>query len=403
MDVLVNTKISKLEDFVGNYDQKKKFVEFLKNKDNMFAIIVGANGVGKTTFVKLGLDQYGYSYIRPDFDTFTNHKEFTNYISNFVNTRCISFNTSLDKNEKKLIFIDDINILIMQNRYGLSYIEELFTKLKTIKVIVTVNIEDEKKLTDLKKNAHTFIKLQNPPLNECVNFILNALETNGYEVDEEMLIDLIKTYNCNIRSIFKNLESDESLSQEHEVYQDKNIFDIVSMLFKRCDKNINDVQLGISSDPTLISLIMYDNYKDYYYNNYKFNKKNMDYNFNFINRVFIDCSIIESNAYKNNDVLLIDWANLIKCSSIRFFFNTCMKKANNKPNMLKYTTILSRLTQYFSNVKKYNKYNGECDMNYSNSKVLWNMNCISKEKNKSKKGIPKGECTVFFNAYSKIM
>lgn len=402
MEILEKHKVKHLKNFLGNFQQKTVLNNFLKSDKDLISIIIGANGVGKTTFVELGLKEHGFTFIRPDYDNFVTHKDFVSYITTFINTTCIS-NTSKIESNKKAIFIDDINTLILQNRFALSFIEDLCKKLKTIKIIVSVNIEDEKKITDLKKLTTVLIRLQNPPINECLNYILNILETEDFDVDEELLIDLIKTNNCNLRSIFINLDSDETNNDDdnsNEIYHDKNIFDIVNILFKRNDKTLNDMATGISSDPTLISLIMYDNYKDYYYENFKISKKT-NTNFFFVNRMFIEGSIIESNAYKNNDLMLVDWANLIKCGSIRAIYNESMVKINPKTLNLKYTTILSRLSQYFSNLKKQNKYNGQHDLSYNNSTTLWNMYSLAKENNK-KVTIPKGDATVFYNAILKL-
>jgi hypothetical protein len=189
----------------------------------------------------------------------------------------------------------------------------------------------------------------------------------------------------------------ENSDNDNNMYHDKNIFDIVNMLFKTRDKNLKDISIGISSDPTLITLIMYENYKDYYYENYKLGK-NVNNKFSFVNKMFIDGSIIESNAYKNNDLMLIDWANLIKCASIRAIYNDSIPKVNSKVINLKYTTILSRLSQYFSNIKKQNRYNGQYDLNSNNSNTLWNMYVNTANKS----AIPKGDATIFYNAISKM-
>lgn len=414
MEFLDNIKIDKLSDFLGNYQQKKTFKTFLESTSETFALIIGANGVGKTTFVMAGINEKELKCIRPDYDQFNTHKDFVNYISSFTNTSFISNSLKIDK-DPKIIFIDDINILISQNRYGLVYIEELCDKLSKqnqTKLIVSINIEDEKKISDLKKNKHILIKLNNPPINECLSFILDHLDKNGYEVEEELLFDIIKVHNCNLRSIFTNLVNEDYCKEDNDVYQDKNIFDIIETLFKRSENNINDIEIGISSDPTLISLIMYDNYKDYYFHYFKNNKKTIDNGFSFVNKNYVDASIMESEAYKNNDQMLIDWANLIKCASIRFVYNSSIRKITPKTDIhMKYTTILSRLSQYFSNVKKQNKYNGEYDINVSNSMTLWSIYYLSdlnnkKLKKKSKKQdelkLPKGQATVFYNAFTKL-
>lgn len=353
--------------FLSNYSSKTSIKTFLNNDDQMLCILIGPNGGGKTTFIKIALEESKFNAFRPVYENYNCHKEFVFAIENFANTKSV-----FDK-RTKIIFIDDFDVLITSNRYAQSFLIDFITNSK-VKIILACNAFDEKKLTDFKKKNVSIIRLTNPNIKDCLSFFLHLLDEEGYEIDQSMLLDLIKTMNCNVRSIMMNIESFTSMSEQDILYQnyyDKTIFDIISSIFKRSDCGLLDLGIALSSDPMLISLIMYENYQSYMYDNYKIDKNAFRKDVQYVNSFYVSMAIIENEFYKINDWDMIENVNLIRCGSIRHIMNKNQnKKKNPDQSNISYTTILARSSQHYANLKKINKYKSSFDMNSDNFNIL---------------------------------
>ena len=409
MDILEAHPPNNLSEFVGNFYQRQSFAKFLKSETkSCFAIIVGPNGCGKTTFVKTGLKEYDYDYLRPDYNNIHCHQDFVNIVSNYIESKSIinMFKNTVKKD--RAIFIDDINILLNFDRQCLKYISSLipYAEKKNIKIIISINVEDEKKISDFKKGNFSYIQLSNPNLGDCISFVLKLLNEEDIDFDESLLTQLVKKSKCNIRQIFLNLESfeeqDDSKWDVEYCFADSTLLDIVNTIFNKEHIKLDDLYTAISSDPIVISLTMFDNYKLYY-------KKQLKEHLNIINKFFVDSTILETYGYNNNEYPLLQMSNLIKCGSIRGLYNISLRKSKTKQTSIKYTTIISRLLQYYSNQKKINRYVSNNDINIDNSYTMWNTNLILNDGNIVTNGkiiteklIPRGDALTFYNAFSKI-
>lgn len=410
MDILDANPVNTLADFAGNFYQKQLLSKFLKpDSDASVAIVVGPNGCGKTSFVCSGFNDYNYEFLRPDYSTIHNHQDFVNIISNFINNKSIACMLNRKEEKKKAIFIDDLNILLNFDRNCVKYISGLISK--KIKIIISINVEDEKKVTDFKKGNYAYIQLTNPAIGDCLNYVLELLEKQDIEVDEDLLTMLVKKSKCNIRQIFLNLESFEDIEDVawdvEYCFSDCSLLDVVGTIFNKDNINLQDLSISISSDPVVISLTMFDNYKQYYANHFKTNKAAFNKSNAFIRKLFVESTLLETYGYNNNDYTLLQMSNLIKCGSIRNLFNTSVRKQKTKQTPIKYTTILSRLLQYYSNQKKINRYTSNNDINIDNSYTLWNVNMLATSSSNhidsaNKAFTPKGDTLTFYNAFSKI-
>jgi hypothetical protein len=127
-------------------------------------------------------------------------------------------------NKKKCIVFDDVDILLTQDRIANTYIQSLILcekekdKEKEIfDVVITCSSCEERRVTDLKK---------------CCNEIERLTK--------------------------KNVGENSSCSPLNE-YQDKNIYELVESIFES-KGSLQDLEIALSSDPTLVSYLMYDNW-----------------------------------------------------------------------------------------------------------------------------------------------
>lgn len=134
-----------------------------------------------------------------------------------------------NKKKKKCIVFDDVDILLTQDRIANTYIQSLILSEKekvekdkekekdSYDVVITCSSCEERRVTDLKK---------------CCNEIERLTKSNS----------------CSLNSL-------NSLNK----YQDKNIYELVESIFESKGP-LQDLEIALSSDPTLVSYLMYDNW-----------------------------------------------------------------------------------------------------------------------------------------------
>ncbi len=353
--LLQQYKPKSVKEFIGNATQIEEIRKFLMDDGMSSLIVIGPSGSGKTTLVNLLVEECGtkYSLINPEYDVFNNHKEFESYIDNLLYTTSI---LSMMNKNIKLVFFDDADILMSHDRYANNYIQEVLNKNmknRSLKFIITASSTKEQRLTDIKKKVKYIVRIENPPLNDVVSYTESILSSNGYEYTHKEVIDLVSQLQCNVRNTLMNLTNFESSAESN--YHDKNIYEIVQKIFERSNEDLRDLDIAISSDPCLISYMLYDNYKQVC----------PEANHKLINEKFICSSIFEDYAYKSNDWTLVELANLLRCGAIR-----CELKKHNvviaKNMQIQYTQITTRAAQQYNNNKLINQYLAENNLSTCN-------------------------------------
>ncbi len=370
---LVDNAPKTLKDLVGNRMQKQKIIEFVGGSRKS-ALIIGPSGSGKTLMCNLVLEQFKCSVIRPNYESHPTHKEFTFFIEQSLKTKTI---TEIMNKRKKALFLDDIDVLFSQDRFASSYIMKLVEDVNSGKygdvvLLITCASGEEKRVADLKKKIEV-IKITPPPINDSLAYAMQLLDKEGYDVDDQGLLDLVKSMNGNLRNIFLNIAMCVDIEHEGDerAYFDMNIYDIVSTIFKNAHKGFEELEIALSSDPSLISYIMYDNYKTYIPQHYDYSQ---DAYFDGIMKVmqfYVDSSIMDANVYASYDWNIIEWGNLLKCGSIRALQNTFKKRksqaqTSQPPVQVQYTNIMTRSSQHFSNLKKIQRYACAHDLDHHN-------------------------------------
>lgn len=306
--------------FLGNDENKKTILKFMESEENEFMLIISPSGSGKTSFCKMAFDIYKNTYriCSPSVDIVDNHKGLIDKVSNFLQSKDVS---NINAPQRKLIFFDDIDILFSLDRYANSYIQTLISKTK---IIATCSSGEERKATELKKKCKLIVRLENP-----------SRELIREKYGENIPINC----ECNVGHMLRSNLSDLK-------YFDKNIYQIVDSILKTND-GLKRLERAISSDPSLISFMMYDNYQ-------KIIKtpKNWDAP-QKISKIYCDTCILEDFSFKNNEWYLIEILNLIRCQSIRLELEKILKKDNLLSHEIQYTQITSRAAQHYSMNKKY--------------------------------------------------
>lgn len=418
-----------LDDFLGNADQKRRLIEFLndipctydepstgddmvgtidvsegpasnikikrrkKAKKRVSSIIVlAASGMGKTTLCELLFARYDVFVVKPFYELFSCHKQLIEYLESSIRTVNI-----LKSRQKKVIFLDDVDILFSNDRYSSCYIQSLINRINSemlpIKVVITCSIHEERKLCDLKKTSPC-VKLESPSVAECQRVVRNLLErgtnstrfgdmTDSEYCDRNGITTLIQVMKCNLRSIISNLHlfATYEINEEkkHQRYTNLNVFEICQLILDSAhDVRVGDGNTSLPiSDTSLISLILYDNLRPYIQHNYAMTTKTYLQGFIRVLKAYVFGSIIEANAYDVCSWKNVETANYIKLGAIQIFQQSQIKKNrwNERPKAsrampIQYTTITTRASQHYSNARKMEKYASRLGMSCDNVRLM---------------------------------
>ena len=275
-------------------------------------VVIGPAGSGKTQKCLEAIK--GHDCLILEYEQLDSHAELVKRLANFISTPkriniLEAFNGSAQKN--RIIFLDDIYIILSQDRFANGYIQDLIKKSPSfIKFLITCTASEERKVTDLKKKS-TVLRLEkqntaNAPSNDP---------------------------NC--------------------TYFDKNIYQVVEHLFQTCEKDIKDTELGIGTDPTLVSFMMYDNFKAYLSSNYNISCKENRAILPKIHAAFVSSAIIEDVVFGSSDGAISEVPSLVRCHTIRLVQRDLVAKKQRVSVPIAYTQITSRSAQHFNVLKKH--------------------------------------------------
>jgi hypothetical protein len=278
----------------------------------------------------------------------------------------------IKKYKSKLIFLDDVDILVSDDRNILELLVQLISFVKSeglnVKFVFTTTTKDEKKITRMKKKME-YIKLATPGLNECRQFIYkyfyNERESN---VDLDSIIEAMQ---FNIRNIFSKLFMLDDVSKTRsknvtlvvedeerilQLYGHADVFETCSTILSNPHYGINDLIVPLSYDPVITSLILYENFREYLHINYMYEPKTYMNEIIRLIHTFTLCEIHESIMFSRCNWDFFLNCCLLKCCGIRVLqtkwiaFQSSYK--NKRKQVISYTTIPTRSTQQYCNYRQ---------------------------------------------------
>jgi molybdopterin-guanine dinucleotide biosynthesis protein len=330
-----------------NDQVQKALYNFISTNEHSL-LIIGPSGSGKTHICNEALQKWAHEYLilRPDYNEFSVHKAFKDTITNFLKVNNI---TQLLCKKRKLLFLDDVDILFNNDRYASCFIKQILKESFDKKILLTCSCLEERKISDIRKLIDNIVYIQPPQLEDILECLTNHhIDTT----DKDKLKDLAETFQYNMRACMLNIHMSDEHVEDHVLHIDKNICDLVHHILTK-PLNLQQLDYIISTDPVLISYIMYDNF-------YKFlNKKLYTHTitpFLDITKTFATCSLLETQC--KNDQNILDICNLCKCMKIKQYHMS-------QTGQVLYTTILNKLTTYYSNIKRINELQSTSHLSYA--------------------------------------
>lgn len=364
-----------LDKFVANKLQIKTIHEFLDNNNASITknalCVIGPDGCGKTTLCHLMFNKHNKQVLEIGKDNLVS-SDIKQILQNFANNMTID--TMLLKKEK-VVFVDDIDILMNVDRLILSKLISLdkILKRKKIKVVLTCSINEEKKMKEHIKNIDV-VKLSYPFYKDSYVYIMNCFDVNNIDHDPQRLLDTSQKCKGNIREIILNLETNTNDMKQksiQEAFKNLNNFEITRKILQK-NYSKEDVDYFVQTDIGVIPYMLYENIPDELDTNYKFKRGKssvtlIDYYKN-INDVFIDASILEEKAYSGLDWQYYEYANILKMNSVHLTLQSLEQKAKTKDVKYRFSQMLSKTSHRNILAKKVKEVS--TDNNVSNMMVV---------------------------------
>lgn len=351
-----------MDSFLENADAKCALQKFIESSQ-LYLLVIGPSGAGKTTACQLALEEWGrqYQVMRPVYEEFQNHKDLVDHLEKFVKVRNM---LEIFENRPKLLFLDDIDTLISQDRFANVYIQSLVDMLRErgIKLLMTCTSGHEKKVADIKKKV-LVTRIVNPSVAGTARHLRQkyGVELLDSGISDSSLTKYIQSMNANIRSCEMNLElllhgSEDTIEEEgvSRIAFDKNICDVVATIFGAKSLPAKDLDVCLSEDPTLISYIMYENC-----HKLLCNRPDAHALISRIIDAYVVGSIMETSMYIKNDWFLHDACNLYRCGMVKSICGSVT------PPAITYTTITTRASNYYNMIKRVGEHQAVCNTSFA--------------------------------------
>lgn len=340
--------------FLGNMKEKVIMDDFLaSHTSSPILIVIGQNGSGKSTFCNLFFSKYNANVIRVNYADFSSHKDLQSTLEKSIKTNSIM---DIMTKRLKVVFLDDIESLFSQDRYANSYLSEMINTTNLshyrVKVVITCVRTEDKRIIDIKKSSNNNVIYLTPPtLSELLPFLKIVCKKENICISDQDIIELCEKCKYNTRHILQNLSLYSSKSQnlnEAIEYFDTTVYDTVRILLSKTNFKCKDIEYILSSDPSIISFMMYDNYIPYLQHCQKHDNTDLHQ----IIDTYIQTSILEDHAYKHVEWQMLETIATLRCLAVHNSVSKHIKSIKQEQYNPTYTQIPTKCAQQYLNNKK---------------------------------------------------
>ncbi len=365
-------KPNNLNQIIGNKNQIKRIIEWLKNVDNlksMSLIVSGNHGIGKSLTLKYILEESGYfvKVILPNeiklYRNDGDFKDFFNYKNSIKNK--IKFSSESSNKKLALIFDETESITLTSEKKFITEIFKMNNKKKLFPLIFISNNQHSKLLNDLKKNCLEVRFV--PPANfELKNLICKVLNEENIKVENNKIIDLLIEFSkSDIRKLINILQelslhfsnkiiSEEDYKKYITLSKQKNnelgLFETTLEIINN-NKTYDEINQFYENEKVLLPLMIHENYPKRVLNKSKFSTENI---LDQINRICDSISIgdnIETSIYTDQNWFLQRIHCFFSCINSTYWIN-CSNTKQIKLDNIKFSSDLNKTS--LKNINKKN-------------------------------------------------
>jgi replication factor C subunit 1 len=364
------TCISSIQTWFENWYKEKepKLETKIKSKTTaknvcVCALLSGPNGIGKTLAVELLIKKYDLNPILLNPDDKADKEYITKTIIPSIQ-RKKSF-----ANKQNIFVIHDIDCY---DDYG--FISSIVTCLKETKipVIATCNNRYDKSLKPVLSYCLD-VKFQKPNATDIVKFIKPIIKKESITISDAKLNQLIEDSNCDIRSVFNNLQllgGNINMNMNTKDKTNSNVFEVTKQFMSQ-NIELENKQILFWTNNDILPLMIHENYPA---NNIKMKNEATHLN-NIAESIhsLSDIDLFEKDIHMNGNWELMPYTAWCSIKTVA----NCHSK-----NMIKFTSFFEKRA---SKKQTMNYDGGSCGIIKTSSKV---------EEKPKKKASPKRNSSV---------
>lgn len=344
MELLDKLRPKTLRQVVGNKIQISHFLEVLKDENfpRRIVLLIGPDGCGKSLITKLAVKECGFSAL----DVHKEHqssKELSLTIKTFIGNKTIA--SFFDKS-KKIIVLDNIDVLLTTDRNVISVIEDVYDLLEKHKMfmIITCKSNEEKKIMDLKNKVEP-IKINYPSIKDCFAHLSHMKDEHDIDIDDDRLLTLVNKYKGSIRDVIMNMYLNDDEFESIAAFKDMTQFEVVKKLCRK-HHSLDDIMNFIKDDVGMVPYLLYENVIDEMYTNFDFrgNKNGMLKAYGEINDYFIHSSQVEEHMYENTEWQFYELVQILKLYGINATLQALKRKSCPKDVKYRFSQMISKIS-----------------------------------------------------------
>lgn len=405
MELLKKYAPQSTKDIIGNRLQIKKIYDQLiqPQSDTYLLVVCGPSGCGKTLICNTIFKELNFNIHEVAKDQTTTCKDLINSIKMFCNYKTIE---DFIKPRRKVVFIDNIEVLLAQEKTFMSSFSDIIELLKSNKIytVITCKIQEEKKLLEYKKDISVF-KIGHPPVKDTLILILKILDEENYEYDDSEILDAVSKNRGAIRESLNYILNSNVNAEDLRVanmFKDLNGFEISKKLLHE-SFSWKEIQELIKEDLGTISFLVYENAVDEIHNNKDVKAGNTHLINEYLKIVdnYVDSVYFEDYIHRTMDWSMYYLVNMQRLYGTVDIVNKLPNKATYKDLKYRYSQLLSKLSHRNILNKKVktiydNRFN-TIDLLYLTDKIAKS----AQPKSRSKKSVLSLEEQNLVNTYDK--